>query len=89
MRRAAAVSFIYPARKGMYLKDIFEIANVLLLDKEDMVQKGYGWLLKDASVAEPIKVYKFVMGRRREMPRTALRYAIERYPQEMKREAMK
>lgn len=38
LRRAAAVSFIYPARKGMYLKDIFEIADALLLDKEDMVQ---------------------------------------------------
>lgn len=89
MRRAAAVSFIYPARKGKYLKDIFEIADALLLDKEDMVQKGYGWMLKDASLTEPGKVYKFVMDRRREMPRTALRYAIERYPREMKREAMK
>lgn len=89
VRRAAAVSFIYPARKGIYLKDIFEIADALLMDKEDMVQKGYGWMLKDASVAAPAKVYKFVMDRKDNMPRTALRYAIERFPKEMKMAAMK
>jgi 3-methyladenine DNA glycosylase AlkD len=48
-KRASAVSLIIPARKGLFLKDIFEIADILLLDKDDMVQKGYGWMLKAAS----------------------------------------
>ena len=41
-RRAAAVSLIIPAKQGKFLKDIFIIADSLLLDKEDLVQKGYG-----------------------------------------------
>ena len=49
MRRAAAVSLIIPAKKGLFLKDIFEIADILMMDKEDLVQKGYGWMLKEAS----------------------------------------
>lgn len=89
MRRAAAVSFIYPARKKLFIDDIFEIATTLLEDKEDMVQKGYGWMLKDASLTVPAKVYTFVMDHKDRMPRTALRYAIERFPKEMKKEAMK
>jgi 3-methyladenine DNA glycosylase AlkD len=46
MKRAAAVSFIIPAKHGEYLKDALEICDALLLDGDDMVQKGYGWLLK-------------------------------------------
>lgn len=87
-RRAAAVSFIYPARNKLYISDIFEIADALLRDEDDMVQKGYGWMLKDASLAEPAKVYNFVVKRKADMPRTALRYALERYPAEMRKEAM-
>lgn len=88
MRRAAAVSFIYPARKNLFIKDIFEIAETLLEDKEDMVQKGYGWMLKDVSLVVPSKVMEFVMKHKQKMPRTALRYAIERFPKEMRMVAM-
>jgi 3-methyladenine DNA glycosylase AlkD len=42
LRRAAAVSLIIPAKKGAFLKDIFEITDILLLDHDDLVQKGYG-----------------------------------------------
>jgi 3-methyladenine DNA glycosylase AlkD len=49
MKRAAAVSLIVPAKKGLFLKDVIEIADILLLDPDDMVQKGYGWMLKEAS----------------------------------------
>lgn len=38
-KRAAAVSLIIPAKKGLFLEDIFDIANALLLDSDDMVQK--------------------------------------------------
>ncbi len=46
MRRASAVTLIIPARKGKFLREIFDIADILLLDKDDLVQKGYGWMLK-------------------------------------------
>jgi len=71
------------------LKDIFEIAGILLVDKDDLVQKGYGWMLKAASQAYQKEVFDFVMKNKATMPRTALRYAIEKMPQEMKVEAMK
>jgi len=49
MRRASAVSLIVQARRELFLKDIFDIADLLLIDTDDMVQKGYGWMLKEAS----------------------------------------
>ncbi|HCG99998.1 MAG TPA: DNA alkylation repair protein, partial [Actinobacteria bacterium] len=45
LRRAAAVTLVLPARKGMFLDDILEIADLLLNDSDDLVQKGYGWML--------------------------------------------
>lgn len=87
-KRASAVSLIIPARKGLFLKDIFEIADTLLLDKDDMVQKGYGWMLKATSQAYQKEVFDYVMSKKTVMPRTALRYAIEKMPQELRIEAM-
>ncbi len=88
VKRAAAVSLIIPARKGLFLKDIFEIADILLMDSDDMVQKGYGWMLKAASQAHQQEVFEYVMSKKALMPRTALRYAIEKMPDEMKKQAM-
>lgn len=89
VRRASAVSLIVPAREGRYKEDIFEIADLLLNDNDDMVQKGYGWMLKVCSKPYPQEVFRFVMERKEIMPRTSLRYAIEKLPDEMKKEAMK
>ncbi|MDR2917535.1 MAG: DNA alkylation repair protein [Tannerella sp.] len=88
VKRASAVTLIIPARKGLFLKDIFDIADILLLDKDDMVQKGYGWMLKAASEAYQKEVFDYVVSKKAIMPRTALRYAIEKMPKELKDEAM-
>jgi 3-methyladenine DNA glycosylase AlkD len=102
VRRGSAVSLIIPARKGMFLDDILEIADILLLDQDDLVQKGYGWMLKAASMSETFlkaddrikkkhldAVFNLVIKNRSVMPRTALRYAIEKMPADLKAEAMK
>jgi 3-methyladenine DNA glycosylase AlkD len=89
VRRAAAVSLIIPAKRGMFLPEVFEIADLLLMDGDDMVQKGYGWMLKEASRKHQKEVFDYVVARRDRMPRTALRYAIEKMTAEMRREAMK
>lgn len=89
VKRAAAVTLIIPARKGLFLNDIFEIADILLLDKDDLVQKGYGWMLKAASEAHQKEVFDYVISKKTIMPRTALRYAIEKMPQDLRVEAMK
>tara|TARA_R110002167_G_scaffold360062_3_gene577491 strand:+ start:15603 stop:16319 length:717 start_codon:yes stop_codon:yes gene_type:complete len=88
-KRASAVTLIIPARRGLFLKEIFEIANILLLDKDDMVQKGYGWMLKAASESNQKEVFDYVVSKKEVMPRTALRYAIEKMPKELKAEVMK
>ncbi len=88
MRRASAVSLIIPARKGKFLNDILEIAELLLLDKDDLVQKGYGWMLKAASQAHQKEIFDYVISKKNIMPRTALRYAIEKMPEELKSIAM-
>jgi 3-methyladenine DNA glycosylase AlkD len=88
MRRAAAVTLIISVRRGFHLGKVFEIAGAMLLDKDDMVQKGYGWTLKEASRRFPAEVFEFVMDHKATMPRTPLRYAIEKYPQEMRKRAM-
>lgn len=88
MKRAAAVTFIIPARKGLFPDDIFAIADILLTDPDDMVQKGYGWMLKTTSEAYQEKVFRYVMEHKDIIPRTALRYAIEKMPAELKARAM-
>ncbi|MBN2362700.1 DNA alkylation repair protein [candidate division WOR-3 bacterium] len=88
MRRASSVSLIIPARKGKFLKEILEIADILLLDKDDLVQKGYGWMLKAASEARQKEVFDYVIKNKSQMPRTALRYAIEKIPKDLKIKAM-
>lgn len=98
MRRAAAVSFIYGARttsprlggarKKKFLKDIMEVSDALLKDADDLVQKGYGWALKEASNVYPREVFQYVMKRKKEMPRTALRYAIEKLPPRLRQTVM-
>jgi 3-methyladenine DNA glycosylase AlkD len=87
-RRASAVVMIYWIDQKKPLEPAFEIADILLLDEDDMVQKGYGWMLKVASNHEPKKVFEYVMRHKKEMPRTALRYAIEKMSPDLKKQAM-
>lgn len=88
LRRASSVTLIIPARKGKFLNEILEIADILLLDKDDLVQKGYGWMLKAASEANQQEIVDYVIKNKSIMPRTALRYAIEKMPKELKIKAM-
>ena len=89
LKRASAVSLIIPAKKGGLLKEAFEIADRLLTDSDDMVQKGYGWLLKETGRMHQKEVFNYVMKNKKLMPRTALRYAIELMPKALKTKAMK
>jgi 3-methyladenine DNA glycosylase AlkD len=88
IRRAAAVSLIIPARKGKFLDDVLEIADILLLDEDDLVQKGYGWMLKASSEANQQEIFNYVVKNKKIMPRTSLRYAIEKMPANLKTIAM-
>ena len=93
VRRASAVSFINT--KGQFyatnqkMNNVFFVAKALLRDQDDLVQKGYGWMLKAASVHEQKLVFDFVMKHKEKMPRTALRYSIEKMPENLRKMAMK
>jgi len=89
LRRASVVSLILPVRKGGFLKEVFEIGDALLTEEDDLVQKGIGWLLKEASRTHQEEVLDYVLRNKMLMPRTTLRYAVELMPKELKTVAMK
>lgn len=89
MRRASAVALIYSVRRKKHFNHAVRTANNLLEDGDDMVQKGYGWLLKESSKNYPKEVFDYVIKNKDVMPRTALRYAIEKLPPKWKKQAMK
>lgn len=88
MRRASAVALIYSIRRKEFSENVFETADLLLTDEDVMVQKGYGWMLKEASNHYSEAVFSYVMRHKDGMPRTALRYAIEKLSPRQRKEAM-
>lgn len=88
LRRGAAVILIYSLRNGKHLNVALTIADRLLHDSDYLVQNGYGWMLKDASIEYPDAVRDYVMRKKSVMPRRALRYAIERFGTKFKKMAM-
>ncbi|MFH0954911.1 MAG: DNA alkylation repair protein [Candidatus Micrarchaeota archaeon] len=80
VRRAAAVSFILPARKGLFEREILEIAERLFSDKtDDLVQKGNGWMLREYGKTQPKKLLAFLKKHRENIPRVTMRYALEKF----------
>lgn len=77
-RRAAAVSLVPSARRGLHTREIFRIARPLIPDDDDMVRKGVGWLLKETYPKRPAEVVKFLLRWRKKAPRLVLRYAAEK-----------
>jgi 3-methyladenine DNA glycosylase AlkD len=88
LRRASAVSLILPVRQGLFFEDALAIARLMLQDRDDLVQKGYGWLLREAASQREAEVFAFVQENKPVMGRTALRYAIEKMPADRRSQAM-
>lgn len=83
LKRASAVTFILLLRKGMFLDVAYNIAETLFSDKQnDLVQKGNGWMLREAGSTDPDRLEKFLLTHGPNIPRTTLRYAIEKYSKE-------
>ena len=81
-RRASAVSLVPIARKGGMLAEVFAIADRLMEDEDDMVRKGVGWLLKEASKEHPGEVRGCLLRWRARTSALVLRYASEKLPRE-------
>jgi 3-methyladenine DNA glycosylase AlkD len=79
-RRAACVALIQGTRRKMFLSEIIRLSGTLLSDKDDMVQKGLGWLLRETAKADPRRAVPYLMRVRKRAPRLVLRTACETLP---------
>jgi 3-methyladenine DNA glycosylase AlkD len=79
-RRAACVALIRGARARMFFSEITKLSNSLLADKDDMVQKGLGWLLRETAKYDAKRTVPYLMEIRDRAPRLVLRTACETLP---------
>ena len=66
------------------LDDTFRIADILLAHPHDLIHKAVGWLLREAGKRDRERLCAFLDARCSRMPRTMLRYAIEKLPEGMR-----
>lgn len=77
-QRIALVTTLAFIRKGQF-GDTFALAEMLLPHKHDLIHKAIGWMLREVGKRSPEALEEFLHDHVRQMPRTALRYAIERF----------
>jgi 3-methyladenine DNA glycosylase AlkD len=87
-RRIAMISTAAFIRRGD-LKDTFAIAELLLADEHDLIHKAIGWMLREAGKQSQTELIAFLKRNYARMPRTALRYAIERLPETQRSRILK
>jgi 3-methyladenine DNA glycosylase AlkD len=85
VRRSSAVVFIKSAGKGRHLDHAYRIVTTLLSDSHDLIHKASGWLLREAGKADAPGLERYLLKHGPKIPRTTLRYAIERFPEAKRR----
>lgn len=85
-RRVSIVATHYSTRQGDFVPTL-DIAKRLLGDKEDLIHKAVGWMLREVGKRDLVTLEHFLLekARYKTMPRTMLRYAIERFPDEKRK----
>src|SRR5262249_38765468 len=89
VRRAAAVGLIPSVRQGAALDLAYEVAKQLHPDQEDLIQKVVGWMLREAGKADPARLERYLRANGPSIPRTTLRYAIERFSETKRKSLLK
>ena len=79
-QRIGIVSTMTLVRHGQ-LEDTFAIADILLHHQHDLIHKAVGWLLREAGKRDKAALVAYLAPRYQAMPRTMLRYAIEKFPE--------
>jgi 3-methyladenine DNA glycosylase AlkD len=79
VRRASAVALVTPARHGESLDLAYGVAGRLRDNKEDLMHKACGWLLREAGKTDMPRLEKYLLKNGPKIPRTTVRYAIERF----------
>lgn len=85
VRRSSAVAFVYMIRKGGHLNRAYRIVTVLEPDTHDLIHKACGWLLRECGKVDAKRLEKHLLEHGPAVPRTTLRYAIERFPEAKRR----
>lgn len=80
VRRASAVALIPAIRRGVAIDAAYDVATALQTDREDLIQKAVGWMLREAGKADSVRLEAYLRASGGRIPRTTLRYAIERFP---------
>ena len=78
-RRIAIMATFHYIRQNTY-SETLKIAEILISDKEDLIHKAVGWMLREVGKRDLQTEEEFLKPRYKEMPRTMLRYAIEKFP---------
>lgn len=76
--RIAIVSTYAFIRKGQ-LEDTYALSDLMMHHPHDLMHKAIGWMLREAGKRDANRLYNYVMSHRADMPRTMLRYAIEKF----------
>ena len=85
VRRASVVGLLALARRGKALDLVYANARRLHGDEEDLIQKAVGWALREAGKADAVRLERYLRVNGPSIPRTTVRYAIERFPIEKRR----
>jgi 3-methyladenine DNA glycosylase AlkD len=88
VRRASLVSFIKLARRGTYARDVYAMARRHFNSDDDLIHKATGWLLREMGKTDARALEQFLLRHGPRIPRTTLRYAIERFPAAKRRELL-
>jgi 3-methyladenine DNA glycosylase AlkD len=89
VRRAAAVGLIPSVRKGIGLAVAYQVARTLQDDREDLIHKAVGWMLREAGKADLTRLEKYLRANGPRIPRTTVRYAIERFDEKKRRDLLR
>lgn len=83
--RRASILLTFALIRAEKLDLTISISKLLLEDKHDLIHKAVGWMLRELGEREPLLLRKFLTDHSSEMPRTMLRYAIEKLPEKDRR----
>jgi len=87
--RRIAIMSTFHYIKHKEFADTLKIAEILLADKEDLIRKAVGWMLREIGKRDIEAEEKFLKIYYRQMPRTMLRYAIEKFPEPQRQKYLK